>query len=174
MNKKEFSILIKLIRTTYPQQNLFPNEESIEIWYRMLKDIPYEIAMVAVEKWISMNKWAPAISDIREYATGMCQEQEQDWGEGWNELLRAIARYGYYDEDGALESMSPVTRETVRRLGFKELCLSTNQMADRANFRTVYETISKRNKEDAQLPGRLLDQIQQMKLQSKGVNLLDG
>lgn len=76
----------------------------------------------------------------------------EDWGEGWNKAMAAIRKYGSYNEAEALDSLPPLTRETVRRLGYKSLCWSENQIADRANFRQVYEILEKRQVEDRKIP----------------------
>ena len=71
MNKQEFARLAMVIKTAYPKDNLIPTKEAMSIWYQMLSDIPYNIAEVALQKWISTSKWAPTIADIREYSSGV-------------------------------------------------------------------------------------------------------
>lgn len=66
--------------------------------------------------------------------------------------MRAIRRFGSYEEAAALESLPPLTRETVKRLGYRSLCLSENQIADRANFRDLYELLEKREAENSKIP----------------------
>jgi hypothetical protein len=59
---------------------------------------------------------------------------------------------GEVREKEALESMSPLTREIVKRFGFKEYCFSENEDAYKANFRMAYEREAKKREETAQLP----------------------
>ena len=40
----------------------------------------------------------------------------------------------------------------MRRIGFQNICLSENITADRANFRMIYEAMTKEKKEMLQLP----------------------
>jgi hypothetical protein len=87
-----------------------------------------------------------------------------DWSEGWEQVIKAIRRYGYYDPKGALESLDPLTRECVKRLGFRELCLSENPVADRANFRTCYETLQKREQTKQQLALPLQSVIEKLRI----------
>lgn len=153
MTKREFGLFAAAIRTYYPRENILPNEQAHDLWFRQLQDVPYPVAEAVLAKWVATNKWSPAISDIRD---GVAEIQNggpaDDWGEAWDQAMTAIRRFGSYDEDGALASLPPLTRETVRRLGYKSLCWSENQVADRANFRQVYEILSKRKVETDKIP----------------------
>ena len=56
-------------------------------------------------------------------------------------------------------SIYPLARKTAKRMGFRDLCMSENPQADRANFRMIYEQLAEREKKDMQLPVGLLEQI---------------
>lgn len=164
MNKQEFARLAMVIKTAYPKDNLIPSKEAMSIWYQMLSDIPYNIAEIALQKWISTSKWAPTIADIREYSAEISSGTEQTWGEAWHEVTTAISKYGYMNEDRAMKSMSPLTRKTVQTIGYQILCTSENIAVERANFRKCYETFAQREKEDAQLPTVLIETIHTLQL----------
>lgn len=153
MTRQEFWQFAAAIRTYYSRENILPNEQAMELWFRQLQDIPFPVAEAILAKWVATNKWSPSIADIRD---SMAEIQNggpaDDWGEAWDQAMTAIRRFGSYDEDGALASLPPLTRETVRRLGYKSLCWSENQVADRANFRQVYEILSKRKVETDKIP----------------------
>ena len=153
MTRQEFWQFAAAIRSYYSRENILPNEQAMELWYRQLQDIPFPVAEAILAKWVATNKWSPSIADIRD---GVAEIQNggpaPDWGEAWDQAMNAIRRFGSYDEDGALASLPPLTRETVRRLGYKSLCWSENQVADRANFRQVYEILSKRKVETDKIP----------------------
>ena len=55
--------------------------------------------------------------------------------------------------------MDEITRACVKRLGWKELCMSENPVADRANFRMIYEQIQQQKKETTALPAGLKQNI---------------
>lgn len=153
MTRQEFWQFAAAIRTYYSRENILPNEQAMELWFRQLQDIPFPVAEAILAKWVATNNWSPSIADIRD---GVAEIQNggpaPDWGEAWDQAMNAIRRFGSYDEDGALASLPPLTRETVRRLGYKSLCWSENQVADRANFRQVYEILSKRKVETDKIP----------------------
>ena len=155
MTKKEFAIFASALRTYYPKENILPNEQALELWFNQLKDIPYNVAEVALNKWVATNKWSPSIADIREQTAGLTQGAAKEWGEAWQEVIRAISRYGSYRESEALQSLDDTTRKVVKSLGFRNLCFSEDLQVDRANFRMIYEQQLIRDKQDAQIPPQL-------------------
>ena len=151
MTRTEFAKIAAAIRAYYPQENILPNEAAAELWFRQLEDIPYQTAVIALNKWVAVNKWPPSIADIRESALDASTDAIPDWSEAWEQVLTAIRRFGPYRQTEAMESLDDMTRTVVRRLGFMTLCSSENVAADRANFRTIYQIMAERKRRDAQL-----------------------
>lgn len=156
MTKKEFSVIASSLRTYYPRENLLPNLQAMELWYDQLQDLPYVVAEAILKKWVATNRWSPSIADFRAEAGQMKMgTTKNDWGDGWEQVMRAIHMYGYYQPDAAMESLDPVTRQCVKRIGFQNICLSEDITADRANFRMLYEQISERERKEAQIPDNI-------------------
>lgn len=162
MDKQEFATLAMAIRTYYPKENILPNKEAMQLWFRELHDIPYQVAEAALRKWVSTNKWSPSIAEIRETAANIQNGDIPDWGEGWEQVCTAIRKYGSYEPRKAMESLDPLTRQCVERLGFRNLCMSENPMADRANFRQCYEILAKREQTRQQVALPLQNVIKQI------------
>lgn len=169
MTKQEFGQFVMALKTYYPRESLLPNNQAIELWYRQLSDIPYNVAEIALNKWVATNKWSPSIADIREMATDVQCGYRPDWGEGWKQVQLAIRKYGSYEPQKAFESMDEITKQCVKQLGWRNLCMSENETADRANFRMIYERLIERKRQDAQLPEGLKMLINQMQ-----VGLIEG
>lgn len=167
MDKHEFGLFASAIRTYYPKENILPNQQAIELWYRELQDIPYKVAEASLRQWVATNKWSPSIAEIREMASTVQNGSLPDWGDGWEQVIKAIRRYGMYQIGEAMESFDPITKQCVERLGFRNICLSENITADRANFRTLYEQIAERKKKESQLSLPLQELIQG--IQQKGM-----
>lgn len=159
MTKQEFGKFVMALKTYYPREQLLPNQQAIELWYLELRDIPMEVAEASLRKWVATNKWPPTIAEIRETAACVANGDIPDWSEGWEKACAAIRRYGYYNSGQAMASLDPLTRETVRRIGFYNLCMSENHAADRANFRQTYEILAKREQMNKQLPRALQETI---------------
>lgn len=162
MNIQEFATIASAIKAAYPNANLMPDKQSKEVWFTMLADLDYNICLAALKEHISTCKFAPTISEIREKCAGITSTQIYDWGDGWEQVKWAIRKYGMYQTEKALDSMDDITRRCVKRLGFKELCLSENVTADRANFRMIYEQVEKREKEESVLSIDLKQKKQQL------------
>lgn len=166
MDKKEFSTFAMALRTYYPKEQILPNPQAMELWYKELQDIPIELAETALRKWVATNKWSPSIAEIREMASGVQHGETKTWGEAWEDVLRAISKYGMYEPRKALESLDPMTRRAVDSLGFRNICISENIAVERANFRMAYETYEKRQKTEQQLALPLREAIARLQQQS--------
>jgi hypothetical protein len=162
MNKEEFKKIAMAIKTAYPNSNVFQDTGSMDIWFMMLSDLPYEIVQPAVLEHISTNKFAPSIAEVREKCAGLTSLQIPDWGEAWESVLKAIRRFGYMQEQEAYGTLDEITKKCVKRIGYQNICASENITADRANFRMMYEQEAQRQKTDNQLPLKLRNQKQQM------------
>ena len=171
MTKQEFAIFAAALKTYYSkEEKLLPNNQAMELWYSQLKDIPQEVAELALNKWVATNKWSPSIAEIRETAAEIVNGEQADWGEGWEQVLKAIRMYGSYKVADALNSMDAITRKCVERIGFLEICRSENISVERASFRMLYEQLSERQKKSYQMPlnlAQLIEQKQTAKLLEK-------
>lgn len=147
MTAKQFEKISKGITTAFPWANLFPSQEAVEIWYRKLADIPYEIMAAVVNRWIETKTQPPTIAALRQEADIVVNGVPPSWADGWEQVQKAISRYGYMQQEAALASMDEVTQETVRRIGWQQICESENVDALRANFRMVHEAMSRRKQE---------------------------
>lgn len=161
MRFDEFKNLVKGMKSVYTSPNFLPDGDAIKIWYQLLQDMSYEQLNVAIQKHMLTNRFPPTIAELREAAVS-CTMELKDWSDGWEQARQVIRKYGYYQQSEAFASMDDITRKVVKRLGWKELCMSENPMQDRANFRMVYEQEQKRVKERAVLPVGLQSQIEEM------------
>ena len=167
MNRDEFGLFASALKTYYPKEQLLPNKQAMELWYKELCDIPYRVAEAALRKWVAVSKWSPSIADIREQAATVQAGEIPLWSDGWDDCCRVIRKYGSYGADKAMTELTGITKETVKRLGFRELCMSENPMADRANFRMIFEQLAQRQQKTAQLPASLSQLIEG--IQRKGL-----
>ena len=84
-----------------------------------------------------------------------------DWSEGWEQVSKAIGHCGMYQEKAAMESFDEITREVVKRLGFQNICLSENIVADRARFAEIYQAIQRRKRTEVNI-GSALPNLREM------------
>ena len=159
MTREEFKILCKGLKAVYTQETFLPDADAFNIWFALLGDLEYPVLNAAIQKYMLTNKFPPTIADLREIATTISSGEIAEWGEGWEKVLSAIRKFGSYRETAALETMDDITKTCVKRLGWRELCMSENISVDRANFRRIYESLANRAKKEILLPVSLNDKI---------------
>ena len=164
MDRKEFATFAMALRTYYPKEQILPNQQAMELWYREICDIPFDVAEMALRKWVSTNKWSPSIADIREMTSGIVNGEPMAWGESWEKAMNAVRRFGSYNQAAAMDSLDPLTRKCVESIGFITLCMSENIMVERAHYQKIFEIYSKREQTEKRLAGPLLEAISQVRL----------
>ena len=162
MNTQEFETVALAIKAAYPSSNVLPDKYAMKVWYRALMDIDFFFVVYAVWEHISTSIFPPSIAEIREKCAARLSPMVTDWGEAWEEVQRAIQKYGRYQEEEALSSMTRMTKAAVRRMGFQNLCSSENLVADRAHFQRMYEGMVKEEKRQIQLPEFVQNERTQM------------
>lgn len=163
MDKKEFGTIAMALKTYYPRENLLPNDKAMDLWYMQLQDLPFDVANNALNEWAAINKWSPAISELREVCLNTMYGEPETWSEGWEQVSNAIRKYGLGDIKSAMFSLSETTREAVRRLGYRNLCYSENETSDRAQFRAVYESIAQSRDRTKRIPKAIAEQSKRIK-----------
>lgn len=135
MDKQQFATISIGIKAAYPASKILEDTASMDFWYMMLKDIPYEVAENAVMEHICTNVFPPNIAEIRKLCMERCRQPVPSFDEAWGVVQKAISRYGRERPQEAFETMDELTRTIVKNLGWTRLCCSENMTADRANFR---------------------------------------
>lgn len=152
MDKQQFATLTIGIKSAYPASKILEDNASMDFWYTMLKDIPYEIAENAVMEHICTNIYPPNIAEIRKLCVERCQRPVLSFDEAWGVVQKAMSTYDWRHPQEAFETMDELTLSVVKNLGWSRLCMSENSTADRANFREAYEAKAKKVQNNMQLP----------------------
>ena len=169
MTDDEFEQIALTIKAAYPNSNILPDAHSMKVWYRMLGDLEFHIVENAIAEHMSISPFPPSIADIR----GKCARRKAeipDWTEGWERAQKAVRYFGSYRDDEAMESLDEITREAVRRFGYKSMCQSDmkNIETDRAQFREVYNSVARRHIENTQISPLVLEDRENIKRQYIG------
>ena len=162
MEREQFKVLCKGMKAVYTQESFLPDADAFNIWFSLLGDLEYPVLNAAIQKYMLTNKFPPTIADLREIATSIRSGDVPDWGEGWEKVLLAIRKFGTYRETEALASMDDITKTCVKRLGWRNICMSENINHDRANFRMIFEQLCERTKKENALPISLNNTIKQL------------
>lgn len=156
MNKSETSKLISAISGLYPESHYQKRDKTelkmqVELFHGMLKDIPFNIAFLSVQKHNAQSPFPPKICDIRKQVYKIMNPHIKTSGEAWGEALKSIQSYSPYANYDYLSNLSPLTRRTIEILGLQELAFSENMVADRAHFMKIYEVLQFRSQEQGVL-----------------------
>lgn len=165
MTKNEVVQLFEILCSLYPSQAKNFNAGAIarDTWHAMLGDKPIELVSLAIQKLAASSVFIPSIAEIRETIAEIESPNDFiDADEAWGIVYKSIGKYGYYNGEKALESMPPIVADTVRTMGWRDLCMSENVSVDRGQFRKAYEIRLMRTKEKAQTPQRIVREMEQL------------
>jgi len=143
---------------------------AIDLWYRAFKDQEFKTVWLAVEQYIHMSHFPPTIADIRERVVKITHPEPDNSEEKWLEVLEAVRKYGSYNEGDALRSLDDMTRQAVKAIGYKTICMSENIGVERAHFYKTHKAIVARIHEENIIPKSIIDQV--LKIQNKN-NLIE-
>ena len=154
MTRQEFLGFMSAINAFYPGRvpEEMSSDETLEAWYGELKDLDAKVAAVILKNHVAKSPFPPTLSDILGTAYDI-QACRTNWSEKWVEVLRAIGKYGYRRESEALESLDDFTRRVVKKIGWRDLCLSEESQIGfiRKDFQKVYEQQARSDRDQALL-----------------------
>jgi hypothetical protein len=124
----------------------FPNfklpAESTKMYAKLLQYLPVDVLHSAVLECASKCRFFPTIAEIRESAEPLLHPQLIPAAVAWGEAVDQMRWRGHSWEP---QFDNPVTQRCVEALGWCYLCMSTNQVADRARFIELYDELARRH-----------------------------
>lgn len=138
MNKREFSVLAATMEEYYGKNQITKSNTSMDIWFSLIGDIPFEDCKNAVTQLMATSNFFPSAAEIRKLCSQMAYPEVPSIDDAWGMVLKAVRRYGYMQESKALESLPEPCRTVVRNIGWQNICRSENIMTERAFFRDSY------------------------------------
>lgn len=157
MKKAETVKVMTTIAANY--RNFDVDDFKVELWYDMLKDLPFPLVMASVKMVMMSSKYPPTIAEIREGVVKLSDNQGITAGEAWGEVTRGIAKFGSYDPEGAFSIMSPMTLKVVKQLSWREICSSENISVTRGQFIKIYDSLRVREEHEKLLPEGFKDSV---------------
>lgn len=162
MTFKEFGQLADAIKTYFPKDNMLPTAESMELWFDMLKDLDYQSAVYGLKKYVSLNKFPPAISDIREHAASVSKPDELNEMEAWALVRNAISNSGYNSAE-EFAKLPPLVQKAVGLPGQLRVWAMDEDYSESvtsSNFIKTYREVLKRNEEIKKIPAQVMKLIE--------------
>ena len=141
--------VLKLLGEAYPTFQL--SRTSIEVYVGLLTDLPAALLEQAALEHISRSAFFPTIAELRGAAFDLLEAAHPSISahEAWLVVQDEIQRTGHA---GQPEFTDPLLIRAVDALGWRQLCLSDNPIADRAHFVQVYQALLERRKQEQRRP----------------------
>lgn len=162
MERKEFAIIAKTIRSVYP--NMLVDDDSKEVWFTFLKDMDYKEASAALARHICTSKFPPTIADLREQFVNNSNIGEMNGEQAWSIVYKAMenSAYGYKEE---FDKLPPLLQKCVGSAeNLHELALmdsDTVNSVEKSHFIRIYGVEQKRQKEFDSMPESVKQLIEQ-------------
>lgn len=167
MKQEEFKNIVKALRLVYTQPDFIPNKETFDMWFAMLRDLPYDVCSLVVQQYIQNNVFPPKIAEIRRFAADIIKGKQMTWVDSWSIVTKAIRKYGYTQQKEALESFDPLTAKCVKAIDFRRICESTNLDILRSQYQRIYESYLQQDQQERTLSLGLQNSINQLSLEYK-------
>jgi hypothetical protein len=151
MTSTEAAKLVAVLLAAYPSAKA--SGGTSEVYEKLLADLDYATTNRAIAALISASKWLPTVAEIRAAVVEQERGPVENAAEAWGDVLRLISRYGAYRQPGAdFEIADPIAARVVAALTWSALCLSENQVADRARFLEAYSQIANQTRREQIVP----------------------
>lgn len=59
MEREEFKTIVKGLKAVYAQPAFIPDADAFDVWYGMLRDLPYRQASLAVQQHMASSPYPP-------------------------------------------------------------------------------------------------------------------
>ena len=137
---------------------MFPGNDTVDVWYRLLQDLDYKDAADALGKHLSTSVYPPTIADIR-----MNIQQEELNGEAaWSLVYKAVGNSIYFAED-EFNNLPDLIKKVIINPGhLREMALmptDTVNSVEKSHFLRIYETEKKRAKEVNAMPEEIRQRL---------------
>ena len=137
MNDMETVAVLAIITNCYPQWN--PPMVTLELYSRAMNDLDFDTVNKVVEKYVMNNKFPPTIADIREGSAALLGFTPSLASDAWEEVQEQIREVGLYGVPTfSDDETTGAIRRTMKTIGWRNLCMSTNQDTLRAHFLKVH------------------------------------
>lgn len=135
-------------------------------WHMMVGHLEADVLTAAFRVAAGKSEFFPTPALVLECAVSLTTTPQRTGDDAWGDVQRAIKEHGFYHPPGNVAVLAvgsyewhfddPLVERVVAGLGWRYLCHSEDEMADRAHFRKDYETLQARALADARLTPDLL------------------
>ncbi|MCQ2507590.1 MAG: replicative helicase loader/inhibitor [Dorea sp.] len=140
MDAREFGTLVKVLRASYPANNILDDKDEWKIWYMKLQNISYEVAAKVIDEMISgLSAFPPTLPQIMSKCNEKMHPGIPTANEAWRLIEDAASKYGIYHWEQALENVPEVIMNAAKGQLYRDICLSEDREAVRRHFISIYK-----------------------------------
>lgn len=175
MTISEFNNLAKMMQAYFTRGvPNFSDQFVMSMWYDELKDMDFMVAVTTLKKWTQTSDFCPSIAALRGTAVKVAHEDIGEWGDKYALVMKLVGSCGRDNKEKAYERMDPITQRTVERLGWRNICDSPldNNVADRANFRDIYNEEKVKLEKEAQTSQTVSNAVNLIREKNGNINLI--
>jgi len=151
MEIREFSKIVYFVAAAYPSFTV--KQDMLEAYHAILGDLePGLLKAAALQLASEKRAFFPSAGELRTAAFDLLERGSgvPTASEAWGEVKLQIGAVGYV---GTPEFSHPLIDQAVRIIGWRDLCMSNNAVAERARYIQAYEALLGRQRtEVAMLP----------------------
>lgn len=176
LNKADFRRLTAEISAIYP--DAIKDEFAASIWYRALKDIPYQALQAAFELHMQSSRFPPKPADLRANAERLVKntaESLPSFESIWQQVTRALRNSSYHAEE-EFDKLPEIAKEVVvspeNLQKWATMDTSELETVQKSLSRRNYDALANRKVEDAKLSDRMIQQFEAAKngIEQRGNN----
>lgn len=147
---EEFCEVWEMLRKVYPDPARDGDVEKVagmlHAYYQFLKDLDDGTLKAAAARHVAISNFFPKVAELRKLAIDKITVNHPSAEEAWAHARLAMKKFGYRRKPVFADS---AIGKAVNAMGWQSLCSSDNEVADRAHFFRIYDSIVDRENERA-------------------------
>ena len=156
MTEEETAKILTTITVAYPNFKVVDAEATINLYFSMLKEYPYNICDSALKAYITADTtgFAPSIGKLIERINQLTQPQMLNELEAWNIVSKAL-RNGCYGASEEFEKFPPIIKKIIGSPSMLQMWATDeyfNESVVSSNFMRAYRQEIEVQKELIALP----------------------
>ena len=171
MNKEQFSSIAKRLKTIW-KKDFLSDETEMEVWYRLLADIPYDVAVIATNTYMATKRFEPKPADIRDLAVDAMKKAQPNGeitaAEAFSMYWNAVCNGAYHAQE-EFDSLPDVVKKAAGSAALiHEAAVSenTNYDVERALFEKRFIAAKNQADEEAKIPASVRELLGKVKAES--------
>ena len=175
MTLEETLKLLTTIQATFPtHKENWEDEKQIRLkakmWQIHFSEFSFEEVFSALCVYASDQKFPPAISDLKHIvAKNRNPEAFRSPEDAWEDVLSAVKKFGYYQQEKAFEGFDPQTKRLVRTIGWGKICQCTDEKIGflKNDFSKMWENVKAEEKEANLVPIEVINRMKKFELERR-------